>query len=309
MWILCFSCLFWKSDSYAADERSVKVAFFPMDGYHVMNADGSYGGMDVEYLEALTEYTGWKVEYVECESWEDALQKLSDKQVDLVGSAQYSEERAKLYRYVELPSGYTFGVIATNPETSIAYEDFIAMRRITFGMVKGYVRRNEFLYYLSDHGIDSPRIKEYGTTAELQDALAAGEIDALVHTFTEVKEGQRLLGRFAPSPFYYITYPDNTDLMRELDAALADLKMSNPELETKLMNEFYYNRFDKSALLTTEEHIYISKKKKVTVGYLDGFYPFSYEKDGEMKGFTRELLEDSVASAGLELDIASCQTV
>lgn len=302
LWMLCFSCLFWKSDSYAADKRSVKVAFFPMDGYHVVNADGSYGGMDVEYLEALAEYTSWKVEYVECESWEDALQKLSDKQVDLVGSAQYSEERAKIYRYAELPSGYTFGVIATNPETSIAYEDFIAMRQITFGMVKGYVRRNEFLHYLSDHGIDSPRIKEYGTTAELQDALAAGEINALVHTFTEVKEGQRLIGRFAPRPFYYITYPDNTDLMREMDAALADLKMSNPELETKLMNEFYYNRFDKSALLTTEEHIYISEKKKVTVGYLDGFYPFSYEEDGEMKGLTRELLEDSVVSAGLELE-------
>ncbi|MBO5093492.1 MAG: EAL domain-containing protein [Lachnospiraceae bacterium] len=302
LWTLCFFCLFMKSDSYAADKRLVKVAFFPMDGYHVTNADGSLGGMDVEYLEALTEYTDWNVEYVECDSWEEALRLLEEKKVDLVGSAQYSEERAKVYRYAALPSGYTFGVIATNPEASIAYEDFIAMRQITFGMVKGYVRRDEFLQYLSAHGIDSPKIKEYGTTAQLQDALAKGEINALVHTFTEVKEGQRLIGRFAPRPFYYITYRENEELMRELDAALADLKMSSPELETKLMNRFYYGKFDKSALLTTEEHIYISEKQKITVGYLDGFYPFSYEEDGAMKGLTRELLEDSVASAGLELE-------
>ncbi|NLL79952.1 MAG: EAL domain-containing protein [Clostridiales bacterium] len=300
--MLYLFCVFFESDIYAADKRLVKVAFFPMDGYHVVNSDGTYNGMDVEYLNALCEYADWKIEYVKCDSWEEALQLLRDKQVDLVGSAQYSYERAEIYQYADLSSGYTFGVIATSPESSIAYEDFEAMRRITFGMVENYVRRDEFLQYLQDHGIQNPTIKEYTTTADLQNALSEGEIDALVHTFTEVKEGQRLIGRFAPRPFYYITYQENDDVMRELNQAAADLKMNHPELETELMNKFYYNKFDKTALLTTGENAYIAEKRKVVAGYLDGFYPFSYEKDGEFKGLARELLENGVGATGLELE-------
>lgn len=301
-WMFYLFFTFFKSDIYAAQKRPVKVAFFPMDGYHIINADGSYDGMDVKYMEALCEYADWEIEYVPCDSWEEALQLLGNKQVDLVGSAQYSSERAEVYQYADLSSGYTFGVIATNPESKIAYEDFTAMQKITFGMVENYVRKNEFLQYLSDNGITNPSIKEYASTAELQNALSEGKVDAMVHTFTEVKEGQRLIGRFAPSPFYYITYQGNDDVMRELNQASADLKMNCPELETELMNEFYYSRFDKTALLTTEESAYIAENPKVVVGYLDGFYPFSYEEEGEFKGLTRELLEEDLGNTGLEAE-------
>ena len=107
---------------YAAERKTVRVAFFPMDGYHIVEEDGSYGGMDVEYLKEISNYTAWNIEYVECESWSDALEKLSNKEVDIVGSAQYSEERAQVYSYADLSSGYTFGVIAANRDTDAAYE-------------------------------------------------------------------------------------------------------------------------------------------------------------------------------------------
>lgn len=301
IWVLYFVITICGRDVYAAERRLVKVAFFPMDGYHIINEDGSYDGMDVKYLNALCEYTDWEMEYVRCDSWEEALQLLREKKVDLVGSAQYSEKRAQEYQYADLASGYTFGVIAVNPDSTIAYEDFMAMRKATFGMVEDYVRKNEFLQYLSDHGIHHPSIIEYASTTELQEALSEGKIDVLVHSFTEVKEGQRLIGRFAPKPFYYITYQGNDDVMRELNSAMVDLKMNQPELESELMNEYYYNRFDKTTLLTTSENAYIAEKKQVVVGYMDGFYPFSYEEDGELKGLTKELLENGVRNTGLEL--------
>lgn len=297
--ILCLFMLFVKSDIYAAVNREVKVAFFPMEGYHTVNADGSCGGMDVDYLKELSEYAHWKVTYVKCDSWEDALQMLQDKQVDLVGSAQYSKERAEIFRYADLSSGYTFGVIATNSNSTIAYEDFTMMQQITYGVVKDYVRKTEFLQYLHDNGVEDPVICEYDTTAELQDALDKGEIDALVHTFTEVEEGQRLIGRFAPKPFYYITYKDNEDIMRELNQAAADLKMNQPQLEMQLMNKYYYNKFDKTALLTTDEILFAEERKTVVVGYLDGLYPFSYEENGEFKGLSRELMDECMKTSGL----------
>ncbi len=299
--VACMFSLFAFSTVYAKGRRTVKVAFFPMNGYHEKKADDSFSGMDVEYLDELCQFANWEIEYVECDSWDEALKLLSNKQVDLVGTAQYSAERAAIYQYADLSSGYTFGIIATNADSSLAYEDFEAMKEITFGMVKTYVRRDEFLHYLSDNGISSPKIREYNSTAKLQEALDNGEIDAMVHTFMEIKEGQRLIGRFAPRPFYYITYPGNDDVMRELNYAIADLKMDNPELETKLMNEFYQSRLDKTIVFTTEEKQYIADTQAITVGYFDGYYPFLYEDEGECRGLTRDLMEGAAAVAGLTL--------
>ena len=298
----CIICLFAVGNVYAAERRNVRVAFFPMDGYHMVAEDGSYGGMDVEYLNAISNYTAWDIEYVECKSWSDALEKLSNEEVDLVGSAQYSEERAEIYSYADLSSGYTFGVIAANQDTDTAYEDFFAMSDFSFGMVKDYVRRAEFIEYLYYNGIEEPKIIEYETTADMHAALDAGEIDAFVHTFTEVKEGQRLLGRFAPRPFYYITYQDNDELLRELNTAIVDVKMNWPELETELMNQFYYDKFDKEILLTTEEKQFLDEKEVIRVGYLDNNYPFSYVEEGEFKGLTREMLENGLSITGLKIE-------
>lgn len=302
MFMFCIICLSAVGDVYAAERRRVRVAFFPMDGYHIVAEDGTYGGMDVEYLNKISNYTAWNIEYVECESWSDALEKLSNEEVDLVGSAQYSEERAEIYSYADLSSGYTFGVIAANRDTDTAYEDFFAMRDFCFGMVKDYVRKAEFMEYLYYNGIEEPKIIEYDTTADMHKALDTGEIDAFVHTFTEVKEGQRLLGRFAPRPFYYITYQGNDELIRELNTAIVDVKMNWPELETELMNQFYYDKFDKAVLLTTEEKQFLDEKKTIRVGYLDNNYPFSYVEEGEFKGLTREMLENGLSITGLKIE-------
>ena len=40
---------------YGAEKRIVRVGFFPMEGYHEIRPDGSFAGMDVEYLEGLGE--------------------------------------------------------------------------------------------------------------------------------------------------------------------------------------------------------------------------------------------------------------
>ena len=299
LWLFADLCL---STVYAADKRVVKVAFFPMSGYHNKNADGSLGGMDVEYLDSLLKYVDWKIEFVECASWDEALQLLAERKIDLVGSAQYSEQRALEYQYADLASGYTFGIIATNGTSSLAYEDFVAMKDITFGMVKTYVRRQEFMHYLQSNGIYSPKIREYDSTAELKKALKTNEIDAMVHTFMEIDDGQRVIGRFAPRPFYYISYQGNDDVMRELNQSIVDMKMNEPALETELMNKYYQSRLDKTIIFTLSEKAYIATAEPLVVGYFDGYYPFIYDEQGTCKGLTRELLENAAGLAGLTLE-------
>ena len=232
-----------------------------------------------------------------------------DKEADLLGSAQYSAERAEQYEYANLASGYTFGAIAVESDSKLAYEDFDAMSDITYGVVKTYIRKDEFYDYLADHGIRRPKVREYEDTAALQEALHEDEIDALVHSLTEIREGQRVIGRFAPMPFYYISWQGNDDLMRELNQGVADIKMNHPGLENELTVKYYDSRLDQTILLTNEEKQFISANTSLTVGYFDDFYPFVYESDGECRGLARQMLEEVSVSTGFRFSYVKVESI
>lgn len=287
--------------------RQVKVAFFPMEGYNDLE-NGTYSGMDVEYLSSVCNYADWEIVYVPCDSWDEALFLLKEKKVDLVGSAQYSKERAKEYLYADLPSGCTYGVMAVNEDSNLAYEDFNRFRDCTFGVVKTYIRKNEFLEYMSYSGIKNVNLKEYNSTQELQQALSDGEIDAMVHSLTEIKSGQRIVGRFAPMPFYYITYQGNDKLMYELNQAISDVKINQPELENDLMYKYYQKKLDKSVVFDSTEKEYLKNLEKLKVGYIDECYPFSYTSNEDFKGLWRNELDKISDFFGVEFEYVRFKT-
>lgn len=286
--------------AYASDaKRTVRVGFFPMQGYNDIDENGKETGMDVDYLDEVSRYTNWEFEFVQCGSWDDALAKLASREVDLVGSAQYSGERAAKYRYASLPSGYTYGMLAVKGDSQYAYEDFEQMKGLTYGMVKSYVRKPEFLQYMRIHGIENFELKTYENTAALANALETGEVDVFVHSFMEIRDGWRVMGRFAPMPFYYITYQGNDGLLTELNQAIADIKMKSPELENELLVKYYESRIDQNQLLTLEEKAYIDQAETLVVGYLPDQYPFSYESGGECCGLSRQALDQVAQSTQL----------
>lgn len=291
---------FWGNTALASGtKRTVKVGFFPMQGFHDLDADGNPSGMDVEYLEKVCVYTGWELEYVPCDSWDEALARLAEGELDLVGSAQYSPERAEEYLYADLSSGYTFGMLAVRGDSEYAYGDFARMKDLTYGTVKTYVRKPEFLQYMESHGIEDVKLIEYDDADALAQALESEEIDVLVHSFTEIRDGWRLMGRFAPKPFYYISYKGNDALMQELNQAIADIKMNSPELENELLVKYYESRMDQTVVLTSEEKEFIEHTSGLVVGYVDGYYPFSYEENGSYRGLSRQALDEVTQNTGI----------
>ena len=306
--ILLITAILPLQDTRANSSRKVKVAFFPMTGYNERLSTGERTGMNVEYLQHLSSYVDWEIEYVDCENWDDALNKLKNRQVDLVGSAQYSKERAETFDYAELASGYTFGAVAVNEDNLVAYEDFHTFRNLTFGMVETYVRKEEFYSYFKQNGISNPRVKEYKTTEELQNALDKGQVDAMVHSLTEIEDNQRIVARFAPRSFYYITYKGNDKFLEELDRAISELNLSEPEFSSSLMKKYYISKRDGKVAFSHEEKAYIENKKELKIGYRDGFYPFSYEEDGEYMGLARKALETVEETAGLSMSYVKMDT-
>lgn len=284
----------------AQEIRTVRVAFFPMEGFHSYSEEEGYTGVDADYLEKLCAYTGWEIEYVDCDSWNDALAKLEAKEVDLVGTAQYSEERAEVFDYAALSSGYTFGCLFVEENSSLAFEDFNRMKDMKFGIVASYIRRQEFLEYLGRNGVNNPQLQEYETTQELQEALKAGEVDIAVHTSTEVRKGQCLVGKFAYAPFYYITWKGNTVLLDELNVGIEELKMDNPTLEQELMAQYYGEHKENFAV---RELQFINQGKTVKIGFYVDTKPLAYiNDDGEYDGIYIQILKTVSARSGISME-------
>lgn len=284
----------------AQETRTVRVAFFPMEGYHTYSESDGYGGMDVAYLEELCVYTGWDIEYVNCDSWDDALAKLEAKEVDLVGSAQYSDERSEIFDYAALPSGYTYGCLFVESGSNLAYEDFERMRDMKFGVVESYIRKTEYLQYLERNGISNPNLQQYDSTQKLQEALADGEIDVAVHTLTEVLEGQCLVGKFAYAPYYYITWKDNTALLDELNRGIEEINVDTPPLDQELVNRYYGDRRENFA---AGEQAFIDSGSLLRIGFYKDTKPLAYvNEQGESDGIYIQILKTVAERSGLAME-------
>lgn len=284
----------------AEEARTVRVAFFPMEGYHTYSESEGYGGMDVAYLQELCVYTGWNIEYVNCDSWDDALAKLEAREVDLVGSAQYSDERSEIFDYAALPSGYTYGCLFVESDSNLAYEDFERMRDMKFGVVESYIRKTEYLQYLERNGISNPDLQQYENTQKLQEALADGEIDVAVHTLTEVLEGQCLVGKFAYAPYYYITWKDNTALLDELNRGIEEINVDTPPLDQELANRYYGDRRENFA---AEEQALIDSGNLLRIGFYKDTKPLAYvNEQGENDGIYIQILKTVAARSGLAME-------
>ena len=284
----------------ARESRTVKVAFFPMESYHIYSETDGYDGMDVAYLEELCTHTGWTIEYVDCESWNDALEKLKTKEVDLVGSAQYSAERDEIYDYASLPSGYTYGCLFVEEDSDLAFEDFERMRDMTFGVVETYIRKAEFLEYLDRNGIDNPHIQEYETTQKLQEALSNGNVDVAVHTLTEVMEGQCLVGKFSYAPYYYITWSGNDSLLDELNRGIEAVNVDTPPLDQELVNIYYGERRENFA---AKEQKFIDSGSPVKIGFYKDTNPLAYiNEQGECDGIYIQILKTIAGRSGIAME-------
>ncbi len=297
---IAFFTVFFSTPLCARDSRVVKVAFFPMEGYHTYSEGNGYGGVDADYLEELCRYTGWRITYVECGSWDDALAKLAAREVDLVGSAQYSQERAEIFDYASLSSGYTYGCLFVEEDSDLAFEDFARMKDMTFGVVKSYVRKTEFLDYLARNGISAPHLREFNTTQEMQDALRAGEIDVAAHTLTEVQKKQCLVGKFAYASYYYITWKGNELLLDELNLGIEKLKMDVPALEQELIGR-YYGMYREN--FAADELALIQKNNTVRIGFYRDTRPLAYVgDDGAYDGIYIQILRTAAQRSGISIE-------
>ncbi len=281
--------------------QTIRLAVW-LQGGRFIYEDGELSGYDVDLMQKIAERNNWSVEYVFVSGMSEALDALKQGRVDLISSIDEHEELKSDCLYSGLSTGWEYcGLIKLESRTDIIYQDVEQISECTIGYAKDFHNHSSALTYLLEKykGII---IREYTGATQLENALTAGEIDLMLAGANDVISGELLADRFSPREVFFLTSRENTMLISQIDAELANIIMSDSSYLPELQKQYFpmYWRED----FTKEELDYIATAPALKVGVPVNRRPISYydEKEGQYAGIAIELMELMALKSGLSFE-------
>lgn len=296
-----------------AQNGPVRVGFYQLRNFVDYGEDGEPVGYCIEYLDKIADITGWQYEYVEVETWVEGMELLEKKEIDLLAPAQITEERMQAFDFCSYSFGTEYvALMTTKDNESYEYEDFASFDGMRVGALKDYLITERFQDHAKEKNLRMS-MTLYETPAQMLDALDNNKVEAAVVNLMMVSEDYKVIDKFAPGAFYFMTWKGNLELLGKLDAAMAQIKTDSPSLEQEMTVKYYPNY--QWQYYTREEQEYIASLGSVDVWYAPNRSPLSFadQKTGEMQGISRQIFDRIQEISGLqfvyrELPVGSLDT-
>ena len=289
-------------------KKVIRVAYREDADLINLSSSGIYKGYAVEYLNKISQYTGWQYEYIN-EAWQDQLDDLKEGKVDLICNAQKTEEREKDYDFSSIPIGNEQTVLYVSADDQdIYYQDYEHMAGKTVGLLEGSYQNEEFRQRKDAKNIQCTE-KYYETEEKLIAALSRKEVDMILMGSISKHGNLKVVDKFGNAPMYIMTTKGNTEVLDALNDALDHLQSEVPDLAQKLAAEYFDTKTkDSRLLLTREEAEYIQNlSRPVKIGCVSSVVPMSYvDKDtGELTGIYPGLLNKISEKTDLSIEITA----
>ena len=154
---VCVCMIFSPLTAYAAEDSSqhetVKVGFFAMDGYHVMDEEGNRSGYGYDFLRLMARYWDVDYEYVGYDkSWDDMQQMLEDGEIDMVTSPRKTPEREEKFGFSR-PIGTNNGILTVRSDNSTIVDgNYSTYNGMRVALLNGSSRDKEFADFAGNKG-------------------------------------------------------------------------------------------------------------------------------------------------------------
>ena len=292
------------AETVSQHER-VRVGFFAMDGYHMMDEDGNRSGYGYDFLRLMARYWDVDYEYVGYDkSWDEMQRMLIDGEIDMVTSARRTPEREELFDFSR-PIGTNNGILTVRSDNSTIvegkYSTYDGMR---VALLRGNSRNDEFAEYARTKGFTYKSVY-FDSAEEIAEALQNGTVDAIVTSFLRKMNNERILEKFGSSDFYVIVKKGNTELLNKINYAIDQMNAAEGSWKTTLYNKNYETTDTKNLEYTEEEKRIIaqySKENPLHVLCDPTRYPYSYTENGEVKGILPDYFRKIADYAGLSYE-------
>ena len=289
---------------YAADAKRevIRVGYFDLGTYYQADTEGKVTSYDAAFLSEISHYTNYTFEYVDCGTWNQALDMLNAHEIDLVGTMQWTMDREQQYEICDASYGYSVAELAAVSDSDYIYEDYTMLADAKVGCIGGYVIMNQLENYMAEKNI-SLDIITYDTQEQLDQALEKGEIDLIAANAHAIHEDWKVIEKFAYAPFYFASWKGNAELTEAISAAIIKIHVYEPDYAVDLIQQYFPQLV--SSPYTKEELDCIKKGEQYTI-YFDGkTAPLVwYDEDtGQMQGVLVEVCHQLINQTGIPLQI------
>ncbi len=266
--------------------KTVRVGWLvSSEGFQEGTPGERLSGWGYEYLQTLSYYTpGWKYEYVSGTVTE-LMDKLEAGEIDLMPNISYSEERAQKLLFSSNPEGTERYYIYARPDRDdLATGDLQALQGLTIGCNPGVMQTFVGQQWLADEGITCT-YKEIASGGGLFDALANGEVDAIIMNDTISSPDASPMFYVGSSDYYFAVPKSRPDLMDDINAAMAAIARVNPRYNDEVKANYSAQNSGSSSLDSAETSWLKANGNTITLGYLKNQLPYCTQNDdGEMEG-------------------------
>ena len=258
--------------------KTVRVGYYENEVFQEGAQEGAVKtGYAYEYYRKLSEYTGWKYEYVYGD-FSDLYQMLLDGEIDLLAGLAWREDRAELIGYPNAMMGNESYYLVKHEEDVNITADPATLSKSTIGVLDSAMV-SVLNQYLDDNHV-SARVTVFSDYAQLYEAFDSHEVDVLAveSDGAHGREHAEVLTVFGASDYYLCVNINRPDLLAELNSAQMLLAAEEPNYLNSLRAKYYSVSVNAKAFSQTERE-WMDTHTTLSVGYLDHYLPYSDTDD------------------------------
>lgn len=305
--VIC-NCCSLTGSAKGQDTEVVRVGFFNFEGYHVIDEAGNKSGYGYEYLQRMARYTNWVYEYIGYEeNWDTMQDMLENGEIDLLTSAQKTPEREEKFEFSDEPIGSSATILTVKAgNTKYTAENYDNYDQIRVGMIEGNSRNTSFDDFATRQGFSYQPVF-YQSMEEMNEALQADEIDAIVSSNLRKINNEWIVAQFDESPFYVMVRKGDKQLLNEVNMAIEQLQLTQANLSQELFQKYYSAESGDDIFFTTKERAYIQEQQEKGVPLRaimkPDRFPVSAYVNGQAQGIVAGIAQVIQDRTGLPIEI------
>ena len=288
------------SAAFATDIEVVKVGYYENEVFQEGAQEGAVKtGYAYEYYRKLSEYTGWRYEYV-YGGFGELYQALLDGEIDFLAGLAYREDRKGLIGYPDdIMGSESYYLVKHDTERDIT-ADPATLNGKRIGVLDSAMV-GALNTYLQEHGIVA-EVVTFPEHGQLFDAFDSKQVEVFVAESDGAygRDHAEVLLSFGASDYYLCVNINRPDLLAELNTAQSMLATEEPNYISSLSSK-YYSVSINSRAFSASERDWIDTHNTLRVGYLEDYLPYSDTgKNGQVTGMISEIIPTMLRDLNLQ---------
>ena len=298
---------------YSADQRDhVRVGFFAMDGYHMMDEAGNKSGYGYDLLRMMARYWDVEYEYVGYDKgWSETQKMVEDGEIDMGTSARKTPEREEKFDFSRPIGSNECMMTVRGDNDTVVVQNYSTYNGLRVAMLSGNTRNADFEQFAQEKNFSYIPVY-FRLVSEMEEALQAGQVDAIVSSSMRATSNERIIERFNSEDIYIIVKKGNQQLLDKINYAIDQLNAAEGDWKSELFDRYYTSLGKRNLEFTDEEkeiiRSYSAAGTPLRILCDPTRKPYSYLENGEMKGILPDYFRKLADYTGLPYQFVLCST-